>query len=849
MQSRQQLELATSIADGEPVDWQAVADSNATPRERRVLEALLAISEISEAHEAASSLGLKSHTEPDRLRSSDLKNWGPLEILGVLGAGSCGRIYQARDPQLDRIVALKLLDRTHRGSDAKQAVVEEGRLLAKIKHSNVATVYGADRHQDQVGIWMEFIRGSTLDEIITSRGPLGAKEATLVGIDLCQALAAVHKQGILHRDIKAQNVMREEGGRIVLVDFGIGQEVSAEAQEPALSGTPLYMAPELVSGGPASEQSDIYALGVLLYHLVTGSFPLAGRSLAEIRSAHTKGLLAPLRAERPELPRNFVSIVEKALAVDPADRHASAAQLEDDLAALLAVSEPTPFRNSTQLPRTIRRLAVTLGLAALLAGLTLAAGWWRSPCTQARRAHTKALELRKGGDLDAAVIHLESATERCPEFARAWSTLADYYEGQGRYSKALAAAEESFAGSDELPEYDRQMIRGAYFSTTQQIGKALNEYHAAATLSGRRLAEPWLQTAQQQSLLGRSSDAVDSLRKALAFDPDNPFTQGLLAVLLAEAGRPDEALEAVQRGRDIAPNHPYLYWGEGLAFLVRGDTSAARSAFEQLAQGGPTYSSFGQLYLAQALIYEGALEQAAFKLEGTLALDHQENFDNTAGLRRIRLAQIQLLLDRNGDALTSLRQAEKTLQHVPAFVENIRDIALVYADLDQLEDLERLLDTLKRIESKYPGPLSTSSVYLLGGELARLDGRVEQAEVELRRARVESSDPVTTDRLARILVEQEEYEEAIELWRGLLAEKGRIMRWHSATLWVLAHRDLSDAFRKLAAEQRSNGQRVLAVISEERAQRAFQGYADAWGAANLPIRRQSVRTPSDSRPR
>jgi serine/threonine-protein kinase len=153
--------------------------------------------------------------------------------------------------------------------------VREGQLLARVRHQNVITVHGACEVNGEVGIWMEFVHGKTLEQIVRSDGPMSAQEASVVGESLCRALAAVHQAGLLHRDIKASNVMREAGGRIVVLDLGTGTEIDIESQPGTrrLAGTPLYMAPEILEGGTASVQSDIYSLGVLLFYLTTGTYP------------------------------------------------------------------------------------------------------------------------------------------------------------------------------------------------------------------------------------------------------------------------------------------------------------------------------------------------------------------------------------------------------------------------------------------------------------------------------------------------------------------------------------------------------------------------------------------------
>src|SRR5205814_875914 len=163
-------------------------------------------------------------------------------------------------------------------------------------------------HDERVGLWMELLRGATLEQQLAAHGSFSAREATLVGIDLCGALAAIHAAGLIHRDVKAQNVMREAGGRIVLMDLGTGREADGRGLRavPELAGTPLYLAPEIFLGAPASARTDLYSLGVLLYHLVTGSFPVRATTMDELEAALVESLgeaaAAPAAALPPTAP-------------------------------------------------------------------------------------------------------------------------------------------------------------------------------------------------------------------------------------------------------------------------------------------------------------------------------------------------------------------------------------------------------------------------------------------------------------------------------------------------------------------------------------------------------------------
>ena len=153
----------------------------------------------------------------------------------------------------------------------------------------------------------------------------------LIGEDLCRALSAVHRAGFIHRDVKAKNVMRDDTGRIVLMDFGTGRTAEAQEGKSDRAGTPLYMAPEVIEGGQASVRSDVYSLGVLLYYLVTGEYPVNARTIDELRDAHARREHRWLSEVRPDLPVAFMQVVERAIALDPEERYANASEL---LAAL-----------------------------------------------------------------------------------------------------------------------------------------------------------------------------------------------------------------------------------------------------------------------------------------------------------------------------------------------------------------------------------------------------------------------------------------------------------------------------------------------------------------------------------
>jgi Protein kinase domain len=254
--------------------------------------------------------------------------WGDLRLLSELGHGGYGRVYRAWDESLAREVALKIIK--PRDAAQRASMLLEGQMLARVNHRNVVTVYRAQQIDDEVGLTMELIKGRHLASVVEHDGAMGAEEASVIGLSVCQALAAVHGAGLLHRDVKAHNVMREAGGRIVLMDFGAGRQVS-ETQISDLSGTPLYLAPELFTGQAASPASDLYSLGVLLFYLVTRTYPVDGRTLTEIMVRHKQGPRNVLSDLRPDLPTRFVQIINRALSPTPELRSRSAGAMMAEL--------------------------------------------------------------------------------------------------------------------------------------------------------------------------------------------------------------------------------------------------------------------------------------------------------------------------------------------------------------------------------------------------------------------------------------------------------------------------------------------------------------------------------------
>lgn len=350
------LDAAGRIADGDGVDWLSITSSLHDKDARAIADELALVQQIATGHRQLHELlpvssDTPAHLMPDRAR------WGHLDLLNVVGRGSYGIVYRAWDTRLERLVALKLFH----GAANPDTVIQEGRMLARVRHENVVTVYGADVIDAVAGIWMELVHGETLDRIIRKNGALPPREAASIGADVALALGAVHAAGLLHCDVKAQNVVRETSGRVVLMDLGASRLVpelrDMDQTISDVAGTPRYMAPELfVTGATPTKESDIYSLGILIYYLVTGQFPVDGKTLGELKRAHEAMDSRPLNIARPELPKRLSEVVARAINRDPALRPSTTTDMQAALSAVALAPTESRSRSWSRWTKTMTAL-------------------------------------------------------------------------------------------------------------------------------------------------------------------------------------------------------------------------------------------------------------------------------------------------------------------------------------------------------------------------------------------------------------------------------------------------------------------------------------------------------------
>jgi eukaryotic-like serine/threonine-protein kinase len=535
--------------------------------------------------------------------------WGSFTLLARVGAGGFGEVYRAWDSHLQREVALKLLLPGAVGGEAEyEAMLREARALASVRHPNIVPVHGIDRHDGRVGFWTDFVHGKTLSVLLREQGTFGSREAALIGLDVAKALSAVHRAGLLHRDIKAENVMREEGGRILLMDFGLS---AFEQRAAEFAGTPNYMAPELFRGGQSTVATDIYAMGVLLYYLVAGDYPAKLTGLTALESLAKFAQRKPLMDLRPDLPDSLLRTVDSALEMDPAKRFASAGRLASALADSLGTAPPAEIAaapDTNNMRKARRRVKMIAGVVIAVALAAAIAVWL---AVMPKRNHSAS-----GGVTTASATMYDQFQKAQELLLRPYKTVNR--EGAVKGFQAVLQADPGFALA-------QARLGGAYFveylysRDPKLLDSAKDATNRALNLDPN-LAPPYVTLSRIAAMQGQTALAMQHAQKALSLDPRSAEAYGALADVYTAQGKDDDAVTAYQKAIDLAPDDWRWPVRLGNEEIGAGNLKDAIAQFQRAVELAPD-SAFAYFDLGVAHMQSDQMDAAQKDLETSLQIE------------------------------------------------------------------------------------------------------------------------------------------------------------------------------------------------------------------------------------
>ena len=649
---------------------------------------------------------------------------GPYRLLAQLGKGAMGEVWRARDERLERQVALKVVPAELASDPERRArMLREAKAAAAIRHPNVVTLYDVIEHDGSDILVMELVDGRTVSDLLRKQGPPDLTTGLAWIEQIADALAAAHARRILHRDIKAANVMVTPDGAIKVLDFGLAKQhdsisaggslaamraavpsgeaaaIALDATMPsgdgstdttiyetgagALLGTPLYMAPEQIGGGEPRARSEVFSVGVLAYEILTGSVPYTASTL----DALFQQILEAKPPPTPKLPDRVGAILQRALAKEPKARFPTMRALRDAVAVQhrrLAESRPRT--------RTIALAAVVLVLAA-----ATAAWWWRANRHHDRPGDTYVERALEEYDLfynDKALSSLRAALRLAPLHPRA-NAYVLLFGGAPEADRdaALAAAKRALPTTPERDK-DHALLTAAITYTERGAAAARDALSSASADRSRELAF-W--TAELDFRAGRYDVARDEYAALLA-DPAKLFRGRIYdhdSGVLLYLDDPAEALRVGTLYRDAFP-------GEADAIGVYATTLAAAGRFDdaiaaaedalRLNEGEDSLAGLGKVLALKAVATKS---DDAF---GRALALYQQSLERAGPTRRpLRRAALGLLQWIHGNAaaatatlapcLTGGSEATVHERGACVFVAGLVDPAHADAIAAQLDEL------------------------------------------------------------------------------------------------------------------------------------------------------------------
>jgi len=576
------------------------------------------------------------------------------QIRRCLGEGGFGEVFEAWDTKLCRSVAIKRL-KNILAAVHPDSLMKEARLAASLQHTAFVKIYAIEEDDNSQAIVMELVPGITLKQWIQNQ-PQDHTKALSLALQIAEAMQEAHASGLIHGDLKPSNLIIEPSGKLRILDFGLASKGDSHATTSMLQldpqGTIAYMAPERLLGNFPSTQSDIYALGAILYELLCGARPFANLTGLALAAAHMQST-SDSWSYAETIAQPLIKLIRSMTARMPEQRLVSMQDVCNQIAALNSlnlVGIPSGQKSFMRWPKLVKKQRVVLA-SAIAPVLLLTAAWHIAPhldllpAEVAPAPYSQSLEFNKGfaaltlfdrpGNLDAADKSFTTILEHSPNNAAAVAGLALVYSLRYRsdredaiwLQKAVASAQQAIRLNDHLALVHAAhggvlSLKGDYEAAIKAFARAhaleptnIFAWRGKMTLlrsakhyeEAIKFAELGLQQFPQERFFadelgmvyieqGNFVLAEQAFRRSISLQPDAVYAYANLHVALANQDRTDEALQVLQQGLQIRPS-ALLYGNLGNALFNRADYVGAAAAFE--AALSPTKGSPGN-YLAWA---------------------------------------------------------------------------------------------------------------------------------------------------------------------------------------------------------------------------------------------------------
>ena len=534
---------------------------------------------------------------------------GRYRIDTRLGIGGMGAVYKARDLELERDVALKVIRPEFEEDPEVLARFKQEIILAReITHRNVVRIFDLGQAEGIKFISMEYIEGKDLTTMIRQSGPMSIEEAAVVVEQICLALDAAHQEGVVHRDLKPQNVMIAADGRVVVMDFGIARSLqsSSMTQTGALLGTPDYMSPEQVKGEQVDSRTDIFALGIIFFELLTGSLPYSGDTPMATMFKRTQEKAKPVRDLNPDLPPYVGDIIRRCLEIQPHKRYQSAREVLQDLGAwrgggtqmtmgpTMMAMRPTTTAGSKRLRYGVIAAAAVAAVAVIVA---VVAFWPRGEATPESAQQAAGVPAPSADAVSLAILPFRNATGD-PALDWLGDGLAEMLRSDVGQSASLRTV-----SSDRVHQILRDLRLQPGAQLEEVTLRRVAEFGNAETLVWGQFAKLGDQIRIDATLRDFERHSTVTLKAEAAGENELLAAVGSLAseirdgLALSRAGRRELEQQAfLPSSESFAALRDY---NEGLVLLRDGNNLDAVTRFENSTQEDPSFA-LAHAKLAQA---------------------------------------------------------------------------------------------------------------------------------------------------------------------------------------------------------------------------------------------------------